>query len=153
MRAASAKLSGIGLSTLRAEYVHKYNSLLDRERQPHADFFINLSPDVEGELDFGEEDPFNLTKYDPHFEWDEAEYMKLRFIAARHYASRGHWDDAYAYVPLCLRMQNRRKKWNFLFNFRTMRKLSELYSGIFKTQSSRCVSDLDHFRNLKILNI
>ena len=24
--------------------------------------------------------------------------MKLRFIAARHYASRGHWDDAYAYV-------------------------------------------------------
>ena len=24
--------------------------------------------------------------------------MKLRFIAARHYASRGHWDNAYAYV-------------------------------------------------------
>ena len=24
--------------------------------------------------------------------------MKLQFIAARHYASRGHWDDAYAYV-------------------------------------------------------
>ena len=22
----------------------------------------------------------------------------MRFIAARHYASRGHWDDAYAYV-------------------------------------------------------
>ena len=22
--------------------------------------------------------------------------MRLRFIAARHYASRGHWDDAYA---------------------------------------------------------
>ena len=33
-----------------------------------------------------------------NLEWDEAEYMKLRFIAARHYASRGHWDDAYAYV-------------------------------------------------------
>ena len=49
-------------------------------------------------MDFEEEEPFNLTEYDPHYEWDEAEYMKLRFIAARHYASRGHWDDAYAYV-------------------------------------------------------
>ena len=32
------------------------------------------------------------------------------------------------YVLLRLRVQNRRKKWNF----RTMRKLSELYSGIFQ---------------------
>ena len=24
--------------------------------------------------------------------------MKLQFIGARHYASRGHWHDAYAYV-------------------------------------------------------
>ena len=29
MRAASAKLSGIGLSTLWAEYIHRYNRLLD----------------------------------------------------------------------------------------------------------------------------
>ena len=60
------------------------------------------------------------------------------------------------YVLLCLRVQNRRKKWNFPLNFRTMRKLSELYSGIFQTQSSGCVSGLDHIRNftnLKILNI
>ena len=28
----------------------------------------------------------------------ETEYMRLRFTAARHYASRGHWDDAYAYI-------------------------------------------------------
>ena len=39
-----------------------------------------------------------MSEYDQYFEWDEAEYMRLRFIAARHYASRGHWDDAYAYV-------------------------------------------------------
>ena len=41
-------------------------------------------------------------------------------------------------------------------NFRTMRKLSDLYSRIFQTQSSGCVSGLDHFTNftnLKILNI
>ena len=60
------------------------------------------------------------------------------------------------YVSLHLRVQNRRKKWNFLLNFCTMRKLSDLYSGIFQTQSSGCVSGLDHFRNfpnLKILNI
>ena len=49
-------------------------------------------------MDFEEEEPFDLSEYDQYFEWDEAEYMKLRFIAARHYASRGHWDDAYAYV-------------------------------------------------------
>ena len=49
-------------------------------------------------MDFEEEEPFDLTEYDPHYEWDEAEYMKLRFIAARHYVFRGHWDDAYAYV-------------------------------------------------------
>ena len=54
--------------------------------------------EVEEELDFEEERPFDLSKYNQHFEWDEAEYLKLRFIAARHYALRGHWDDAYAYV-------------------------------------------------------
>ena len=60
------------------------------------------------------------------------------------------------YVSLRLRMQNWRKKWNFLLNFRTMRKLSDLYSGIFQTQSSGCASGVDLFRNftkLKILNI
>ena len=49
-------------------------------------------------MDFKEEEPFDLSEYDPYFEWDEVGYMKLRFIAARHYASRGHWDDAYVYV-------------------------------------------------------
>ena len=59
-------------------------------------------------------------------------------------------------VSLRLRVQNRRKKWNFPLNFRTMRKLSDLYSRIFQTQSSGCASGVDHFRNftkLKILNI
>ena len=98
MRAASAKLHGHGLGTLRAEYIYRYNRLLDREKQPHCDFFLNLSLEAEEELDFEEEEPFDLSEYDQHFKWDEAEYMKLRFIAARHYASRGHWDDAYAYV-------------------------------------------------------
>ena len=53
-------------------------------------------------------------------------------------------------------MQNRRTKWNFPLNFRTMCKLSDLYSGIFQTQSSGCASGVDLFRNftkLKILNI
>ena len=49
-------------------------------------------------MDFGEEAPFDLSVYDQDFEWDEEEYLNLWFIAARHYASRGHWDDAYAYV-------------------------------------------------------
>ena len=57
-----------------------------------------MSPKVEEELDFAEEDPFDLLVYDQYFEWDEVEYMRLRFIAARHYSSRGHWNDAYAYV-------------------------------------------------------
>ena len=60
------------------------------------------------------------------------------------------------YVSLRLRVQNRRTKWNFPLNFRTMRKLSDLYSGIFQTQSSGCASGVDLFRNftkLKILNI
>ena len=98
MRASSAKQSGTGLGTLRAEYIHRYNRLLDREKQPHSDFFTNLSIDFEEELDFNEDEPADLSEYDQYFEWDEAEYMRLRFIAARHYASRGHWDDAYAYV-------------------------------------------------------
>ena len=98
MRAATEKLKGHSLNTLRAEYIHRYNRLLDREKQPHCDFFLNLSFEVEEELDFEEERPFDLSKYDQYFEWDEAEYLKLRFIAARRYASRGHWDDAYAYV-------------------------------------------------------
>ena len=98
MRAAAEKLKGHSLNALRAEYIHRYNRLLDREKQPHSDFFLNLSFEVEEELDFEEETPFNLSEYDQYFKWDEAEYLKLRFIAARHYASRGHWDDAYAYV-------------------------------------------------------
>ena len=97
-RASSAKQSGAGLGTLRAEYVHRYNQLLEREKQPHSDFFVNLSEDIEDELDFNEDRPADLSQYDRYFEWDEAEYMKLRFTAARHYASRGHWTDAYAYV-------------------------------------------------------
>ena len=96
--ASSAKQSGAGLGTLRAEYVHRYNRLLECEKQPHSDFFVNLSEDFEDELDFNEDRPADLFQYDQYFEWDEAEYMKLRFTAARHYASRGHWTDAYAYV-------------------------------------------------------
>ena len=60
------------------------------------------------------------------------------------------------YVSLRLRVQNRRKNWNFPLNFRTMCKMSDLYSGIFQTQSSGCASGVDLFRNftkLKILNI
>ena len=52
-------------------------------------------------------------------------------------------------------MQNRRKKWNFLLNFRTMGKLSDHYSRIFQTQSSGCASGVNYFRNftkLKNLN-
>ena len=67
-----------------------------------------------------------------------------------------HWNLWLRYVLLRLRVQNRRTKWNFPLNFRTMCKLSELYSGIFQTQLSGWVSGLDHFRNfrnLKILNI
>ena len=57
-----------------------------------------MSLEVEDELDFEEDEPFNLMEYAQFFQWDEAEYMRLQFIAARHYASHGHWDDAYAYV-------------------------------------------------------
>ena len=98
MHASSAKRSGAGLGTLRAEYVHRYNQLLERERQPHSDFFVNLSEDFKDELDFSKDRPADLSQYDQYFEWDEAEYMRLRFTAARHYSSRGHWTDAYAYV-------------------------------------------------------
>ena len=66
------------------------------------------------------------------------------------------WHLWHAYVSLRLCMQNWRKKWNFQLNFQTMRKLSDLYSGIFQTQSSGCASGVDLFRNftkLKILNI
>ena len=97
-RASSAKQSGARLGILRTEYVHRYNQLLEREKQPHSDFFVNLSEDLEDELDFNEDRPADLSQYDQYFEWDEVEYMRLRFTAARHYASRGHWNDAYAYV-------------------------------------------------------
>ena len=72
--------------------------MLECEKQPHSDFFVNLSEDFEDELDFNEDRPADLSQYDQYFEWDEAEYMRLRFTAVRHYASRGHWTDAYAYV-------------------------------------------------------
>ena len=98
MRASSAKQSGAGLGTLRAEYVHRYNRLLDCGKQPHSDFFVNLSVDFKDELDFNENRPADLSQYDQYFEWDEAEYMRLRFTVARHYASRGHWDDVYTYI-------------------------------------------------------
>ena len=86
-RAFSIKQEGSSLGPLRAEYIHRYNRMLDREKWPHSDFFTNLSPEVEEELDFAEEDPFDLSVYDQYFEWDEVEYMRSRFIAARHYAS------------------------------------------------------------------
>ena len=82
MWAAIAKLCGISLGTLQAEYIYMYNRLLDCEKQPHSDFFVNLSLDIEDELDFDEERPFDLSGYDQYFEWDEAEYMKLQFMTA-----------------------------------------------------------------------
>ena len=97
-RASSAKQSGARLGTLRAEYVHRYHRLLEHEKQPHSDFFVNLSEDFEDELDFNEDRPADLSQYDQYFEWDEAEYNRLRFTAARHYASRGHQTDVNAYV-------------------------------------------------------
>ena len=54
--------------------------------------------DFEEELDFNEDECADLSEYNQDFEWNEAEYMRLWFTAARHYASRGHWNDAYAYV-------------------------------------------------------
>ena len=98
MHASSAKRSGTELGTLRVEYVHRYNRLLEREKQPYSDFFINLSMDFEEELDFNEDERADLSEYNQNFEWNEAEYMRLRFTASRHYASHGHWNDAYAYV-------------------------------------------------------
>ena len=76
-RASSAKQSGAGLGTLRAEYVHRYNRLLEHEKQPHSDFFVNLSEDFEDELDFNKDRPADLSQYDQYFELDEAVYMKL----------------------------------------------------------------------------
>ena len=64
IRASSAKQSGAGLGTLRAEYVHRYNQLLEGEKQPHSDFFVNLSKDFEDELDFSEDRPADLSQYD-----------------------------------------------------------------------------------------
>ena len=68
MRASSAKQSGAGLGTLRAEYVHRYNRLLEHEKQPHSDFFVNLSEDFEDELDFNEDRPADLSQYDQYIE-------------------------------------------------------------------------------------
>ena len=68
MHASSAKQSGDSLRTLRAEYIHRYNRLLDREKQPHSDFFTHLSMDLKEELDFNEEEPFDLSEYDQYFE-------------------------------------------------------------------------------------
>ena len=64
MCASSAKQSGAGLGTLRAEYVHRYNQLLEHEKQPHSDFFVNLSEDFEDELDFNEDRLADLSQYD-----------------------------------------------------------------------------------------
>ena len=82
-RASSAKRSGAGLGTLRAEYVHRYNRLLEHEKQPHSDFFVNLSEDFEDELDFNEDRLADLSQYDQYFEWDEAEYRKQEIAKAK----------------------------------------------------------------------
>lgn len=54
MRAASVRVSRSSLNALWTEYIHQYNKLLDREQQPHSDFFINLFFDMEDKLDFDE---------------------------------------------------------------------------------------------------
>ena len=68
----------------------------------------------------------------------------------------GSWPTTY--VSLQLRLQNRRRKWNFPLNFCTMRKLSAVFQNIpelLVIQSSGCASGVDYFRNftkLKNLN-
>ena len=60
MRAASEKLKGHNIQALRTEYIHRYNQLLEREKQPHCDSFLNLSFEVEEELDFEEGKAFRF---------------------------------------------------------------------------------------------
>ena len=100
-RASSAKQSGARLGTLRAEYVHRYNRLLEREKQPHSDFFVNLSEDIEDELDFNEDRPADLSQYDQYFEWDEAEYMKLQIYSCQTLCIRWTLDQC-----VCLYLEN-----------------------------------------------
>ena len=89
------------LATLARDHIMKLRE--EWERMAHdwdrrVRGAINLSMDFEEELDFNEDERADLSEYSQNFEWNEVEYMRLRFIATRHYASRGHWDDAYAYV-------------------------------------------------------
>ena len=82
---------------------------------------------------------------DIYFNCISIEFIGLVFIA----------NFIYIYVSLRFCVQNRRTKWNFLPNYQTMRKLSDLYSRIFQTQSSGCASGVNYFRNftkLKNLN-
>ena len=66
-----------------------------------------------------------------------------------------NWVVSFKYMShFAYACKTERKKWNFPLNFRTMRKLSDLWN--IPDSSSGCVSGLDHFRNftnLKILNI
>ena len=41
--------------------------LLGHEKQPDSDFFTHLSMDLEEELDFNEEQHFDLSEYDQYF--------------------------------------------------------------------------------------
>ena len=52
MHASSAKQRGLHLAHLGQSTFIGINWLLDREKQPHSDFFTNLSIDFEEELDF-----------------------------------------------------------------------------------------------------
>ena len=87
----------------------------------------------------------------------------IMFSILFHPVKKSYENPDIVYVSLRLRVQNGISRLisalcvNCLISIpRTMRKLSDLYSGIFQTQSSGCASGVDLFRNftkLKILNI
>ena len=74
---------GPDLAHLGQSNVHRYDPLLEREKQPHSDFFVNLSEDFEDELDFNEDRPADFSQYDQYFEWDEAEYMEVTIYSCQ----------------------------------------------------------------------
>ena len=65
--------------------------------------------------------------------YSQSDYIAESRLVMRH---NNQVEGIFVYVSLRFHLQNRRTKLNFQLNFRTMCKLSDLYSGVFQTQSS-----------------
>ena len=96
-RVQGAQLQGRELKEARQDTKDAYVEILERERQPVADYFPAMREDLDLEVPLSDEEDLDF-HYDDWFEWTEEDYMWLLFKIQQYLSHRDVWNYIYDYM-------------------------------------------------------